>query len=133
MTSNESTTKPKCADLIDKKLAGRIDDLRDIVPEITADRITIGHTNDHIIDCHVEMLGESYGYAVAGDYKGGHNVPEFIAREICDQIADMHRERQLTQCKANSGSAGWRGKTKAAPISNGSFRGVALLTASAFT
>jgi hypothetical protein len=103
MTSNESTTKPKCSDLIDEKLAGRIDDLRDMVPHITADRITIGNTNDHIIDCHVEMLGESYGYAVAGDYKGGHNVPEFIAREICDQVADMHRERQLDAVQSEYG------------------------------
>ena len=95
MTNNESTNNLKCSDLIYGKLAGRIDDLRDIVPEITADKITIGHTNDHIVDCHVEMLGESYGYAVAGDYEGGHNVPEFIAREICDQVADMHRGRQL--------------------------------------
>lgn len=99
----EQPAEPRCSDLITQKLAGRIDDLLDIVPHITADRITIGHTNDSIVDCTVKMLGDSYGYAVAGDYKDGHNVPEFIAREICDEVADMHRERQLDAVQSEYG------------------------------
>ena len=84
-----------CAELIGNRLASRLNDLDEMVPLLRAEDIQIEITNPFKITAHVRMLEERYSYDVYGDFSGGHSAREFIAMEICDDVADMHRDNQL--------------------------------------